>query len=89
MNSAAFVAGASATTGATRGVVLANSAVDVPLEGPGAWLLSASTPVASTLACPQANTTFASEVVIDSAQTCQLEISSTGATTTWRLVPVP
>jgi hypothetical protein len=88
-SSAAFIPNASIVSGATSGDVSAYETLDVPLQGPGAWVLSASTPVASHLRCPQVNTTFTHQIVIDSAQTCQLLITSTGSSTTWRLIPVP
>lgn len=89
-NSAAFDPGASAVSGSARGVVVAGHTEDVPLQGPGAWVLSASAPVASRLACPRANASVANQIVIANAQTCQLTITSTSrATTAWQLAFEP
>ncbi len=89
VNSAAFNPGASAVSGSVSGVVDARGSLEVPLTGPGAWRLSASVPVESRLTCPRTNTSFANQIVIDSAQTCQLSITSTGGVATWQLTPEP
>ena len=80
----------SVSSGVVAGVLAGTQAVDVPLNGPGSWALTASAPVATRLVCPRANTSFAQLIVIDSSQTCQLLITSaTSETATWRLAPQP
>jgi hypothetical protein len=83
-------AAANVSNGAVTGVLAGGQVVDLPLNGPGSWGLTASAPVLTRLVCPRANTSFSNLIVIDSAQTCQLMItSSTSSATSWRLAPQP
>lgn len=63
---------------------------DVPLSGPGAWVLTTTAPVTARLRCPLANVSFGDRIVIERSQTCQLELAanSQGASPSWRLTRV-
>jgi hypothetical protein len=64
--------------------------VDVPLLGPGTWTLAASASTDQSLSCGGDASPVASQIVVGSNQSCQLEIASTSAETslTWQLTPV-
>jgi hypothetical protein len=91
-----------ATTRASTSVAVASSGVqsgalnpgfsvaDVPLQGPGLWVLDSSAAIGAHLQCGSRTVSVNSRVIIMTAQGCQLQIASTdrGVTLTWQLTPV-
>jgi len=63
---------------------------DVPLQGPGLWVLDTSTVIQAHLQCASRSVVVNSRVVIMTAQNCQLQLISTNreVTPTWQLTPV-
>jgi hypothetical protein len=61
----------------------------VPLEGPGAWLVTASAPTSITLECQGSSITVGTQFEIAAHQQCQVTISPGSATTslTWQFLP--
>ncbi|MGD0853220.1 MAG: hypothetical protein ABSA07_07680 [Acidimicrobiales bacterium] len=63
--------------------------VDVPLQGPGDWTLSASASTNQSLDCGSDTSPVVDQVVVGSDQNCQLEITATSdGTSTWQLTPI-
>ncbi len=77
-------------TGTLSGVLAPGQTLAVPLSGPGAWTLHSSEPIATQLSCPAPSAAGSASVLIVSAQTCQLLLSSASSTSSqWRLAPGP
>lgn len=66
------------------------SVADVPLQGPGLWVLEASAAIGAHLQCASRTASVNTRVVIMTSQGCQLQIASIdrGVTLTWQLTPV-
>lgn len=66
------------------------SVEDVPLQGPGTWVVQSSAPMSATLTCSGTDRLVALTVNIDSIATCRLRLTnaSTGRVR-WQIVPVP
>ncbi|MGC1418584.1 MAG: hypothetical protein WA786_00505 [Acidimicrobiales bacterium] len=66
------------------------SVADVPLQGPGLWVLETSAAIGAHLQCASRTASVNSRVVIMTNQGCQLQIASTdrGVSLTWQLTPV-
>ena len=74
-------------TGALNGVITSSeSSLNVPVNGPGMWVFSASLPTNVVLVCAQTTTIIVSKVTITTNQECQLELSSQGSSV-WQLLP--
>ena len=88
-------ANASATDVATStGVVVGRLSInfevaDIPLAGPGVWLLITSVPTIQTLHCGALESPVSNRIVVGARQSCQFEIGLAAGTTqaTWRLSP--
>ncbi len=81
----------SAASGALAGTLSPGFAVAVvPLRGPGAWSLTGSASISAVLYCPSVSGPVVGEVVITSAEGCQLQVTSTNAQglPQWQLTPV-
>ena len=80
---------ASAVSGPTSGVLSPTFDVaDVPVQGPGTWLLSTSAPTTARLQCGSSQVSVTQQVVITGNETCDLELtSSADETSTWQLTP--
>jgi hypothetical protein len=63
--------------------------VDIPLQGPGVWTLSTTSPSRDQLDCATSSLTVSSSIVLLTSQRCQLQVASatTGASLTWLLTP--
>ena len=79
----------SGATGGNLGPAL--RVVDVPLQGPGSWTLSASAQTSDLLVCATTSQTVDTSITVENNQSCQLEITSTspGVSLTWQLIPTP
>jgi hypothetical protein len=64
---------------------------DVPLQGPGSWLLVTNGTTQQKLHCGLQETIVTNMAVIGANQSCQFEISAMGATMpiSWQLTPAP
>ena len=77
----------SVPTGALNGVITSSvNSLNVPVNGPGTWVFSASLPTNAVLICAQTTTLIVSKVIITTDQECQLELSSQGSSV-WQLLP--
>jgi hypothetical protein len=77
-------------SGELEGHVSAELPVDViPLQGPGTWTLSTTSPSLNVLACDTTTHDEEDNIVLLSNESCQLQIASatTGASLTWLLTP--
>jgi hypothetical protein len=63
--------------------------VDVPLQGPAAWILTTSAPTRQTLSCGPQTIPATNHVEVGANQSCQLEIASmaVGTSIEWQLTP--
>jgi hypothetical protein len=63
--------------------------VDVPLQGPGTWILATSDPTRQSLSCGPQTVPATNRVEVGANQSCQLEITSTavGTSIEWQLTP--
>jgi len=63
--------------------------VDIPLQGPGVWVLSTTSPSLDQLNCATSTSAVVGSIVLLTSQQCQLQIASatTGASLTWLLTP--
>jgi hypothetical protein len=63
---------------------------DVPLQGPGLWTLTTSTPIDAQLLCASRTVSVYERLVIMTGQRCQLQLTSTNpeVSPTWQLTPV-
>ncbi|MFZ1062018.1 MAG: hypothetical protein WAN30_00920 [Acidimicrobiales bacterium] len=63
--------------------------VDIPLQGPGVWNLTTTSPSLDQLNCPSSSRSISGSVVLLTNLQCQLQIASatTGASLTWLLIP--
>src|SRR5580698_2502979 len=69
------IGNANAMSGALSGTLGPGfESVDVPLQGPGEWTLSANAPTAQTLDCGADTSSVAAQVVVGADQNCQLAI---------------
>jgi hypothetical protein len=74
-------------TGALNGVITSGeNSLNVPVQGPGSWVFSASLPTSVVLVCAETSTPILSKVTITTNQECQLEMSSQGSSV-WQLLP--
>jgi hypothetical protein len=81
----------SATSGALTGRLHPSFEVaDVPLAGPGTWLITTSAPARTTVQCANLETKVQTQVVVGSKESCQLIITAVSPATslTWQLTPV-
>lgn len=81
---------ASAASGVLSGVLTPSFGVaDVPVQGPGLWTLTTSSPIRSRLQCASSVVAVARRVVIWTPQSCQLQLISTDpeVSPTWQLTP--
>ena len=79
------------TNGALSGQLRPSFEVaDVPLEGPGTWSITTSSPARTTMQCDNHVARVQTQIVVGSKETCQLIIAGvTPATSiTWQLTPV-
>ena len=77
----------SVPTGALNGVITSSvNSLNVPVNGPGTWVFSASLPTNAVLICAQTTTLIVNKVIITTDQECQLELSSQGSSV-WQLLP--
>jgi len=65
--------------------------VDIPLQGPGIWTLSTTSPSLNHLECPTSMRGVGNYIALLTSESCQLQIASatTGASLTWLLTPAP
>ncbi len=87
----AFAHAVSATSGALTGRLRPSFDVaDVPLEGPGTWLIATSSQARTTVQCANLETAVQTEIVVGSKESCQLIIRAVSPATslTWQLTPV-
>jgi hypothetical protein len=63
---------------------------DVPVQGPGLWTLSTSTPIDARLLCTSRTVLVHRRLVIMTGQQCQLQLTSTNpeVSPTWQLTPI-
>ncbi len=63
---------------------------DVPLQGPGTWVVQSSAPMSETLTCSGTDRLVALTVNIDSLETCRLRLTNASTSRVrWQIVPVP
>ena len=87
----AFAHAVNATSGALTGRLQPSFEVaDVPLEGPGTWLITTSSPARTSVQCANLATRVQTQIVVGSKESCQLIIRaiSPETTLTWQLTPV-
>ena len=81
---------ATVSSGVLSGVLTPSfGVVDVPVQGPGLWTLSASSKVRAQLQCAATTVPVASRVIVWTNQRCQLQLASTNpeVSPTWQLTP--
>src|ERR1019366_7724550 len=63
---------------------------DVPVQGPGLWTLTTSTPIDARLLCTSRTVSVHRRLVIMTGQRCQLQLTSTNpeVSPTWQLTPI-
>jgi hypothetical protein len=79
-------------TGELEGQITpALAVVDIPLQGPGIWNLSTSSPSSNQLVCATSTREVQSYVALLNSENCQLQISpaTMGTSLTWLLTPTP
>jgi hypothetical protein len=79
------------TNGALSGQLRPSFEVaDVPLEGPGTWSITTSSPARTTVQCANLEARVQIEIVVGSKEICQLIIAAVTRATplTWQLTPV-
>jgi hypothetical protein len=81
---------ASASSGVVSGQLSPTFAVaDVPLRGPGTWIVATSAPAAVSLACAGSSIAVSGQFEIAAHTTCQVTITPMGSnrSVTWELTP--
>ena len=63
----------------------------IPLQGPGIWTITTSSPSVNEMVCASTTRRVESFVALLSAQSCQLQVTSvtSGASLSWLLTPAP
>ncbi len=82
---------ASAASGALVGdLVSAGATEDVPLQGPGTWLVQSSAPMLAQLSCPGSTQPVSTTLSINALVACRLHlISASAGPVRWQIVPTP
>ncbi len=82
---------ANAVSGALVGDLSSSGATeDVPIQGPGSWLIESSAPMLAQLFCPGWTESVSTTVTINSLTTCRIHlINWSNAPLRWQIVPTP
>ena len=82
---------ASAVSGSLVGdLASAGASEDVPLQGPGTWLVQSSAPMLAQLSCPGSTQPVSTMLSINALVACRLHLISTSADPVrWQIVPTP